>query len=128
MNFSQQDLERLYITYKSNPKNYYKIKEKMIGSMVIASHKKHRKSAAFFFGAVSFIIAVGSSFAAFSGHENSLVALFIIWCIALATFLVWWTIHTRTRMQQLKEDQAFFEKFELISERNPSPEAFLKHW
>lgn len=126
--FSEHDLERLFITYKRNFKNYTKIKDKVIGKDAEQQYKRNRKSSIFFFIAVTFIIVVSSMFSLVANHMNSFIALWMIWGIALTLFIVWSVIYYRTNFDILKKNQAFFEHFESVANNNSSLESFRKNW
>lgn len=126
--FSDHDLERLFLTYKRNFNNYTKIKDKVIGKDAEKLYKRTRKSSIFFFVALSFIILISSAFSLMADHFNSFVALWLIWGIAFTLFSIWSFIYYKTNYQILQKNQAFFDKFENIAEKNNSLEDFRNNW
>ncbi|MBL4650774.1 MAG: hypothetical protein JKY03_13670, partial [Aureispira sp.] len=73
VSFSENDLERLFLTYKRNFKNYSKIKNKVIGKNADIQYKRNRKSTLFFFIALTFIIAITSVFSLVADHMNTFI-------------------------------------------------------
>lgn len=126
--FNNQDLERLYLTYKRNTTNYKKIKNKVIGDDAIEQYKRNRKSSIFFFIAVTFIIIVSSSFSLMASHMDSFIALWMIWGIAFTLFSGWSFFNYKTTYRVLQQNQDFFDKFENIAQKSPTLEDFAIDW
>lgn len=125
--FTTQDLERLYLTYKQNPNNYNKIKDKVIGKDAELQYKSNRKSSIFFFGALTFVVAISSIFSLIGHDINSFGALWTIWAIALIVFIAWSVFYYKTNYQILQKNQQFFEKFESIAQKFQTLEDFKKN-
>ncbi|WMX13740.1 MULTISPECIES: hypothetical protein [unclassified Aureispira] len=128
VSFSENDLERLFLTYKRNFKNYSKIKDKVIGKDAALIYKRNRKSSIFFFIALTFIIVVSSAFSLIADHMNSFVALWMIWGIAAVIFSFWFIAYYRNSFKILQQNQAFFDKFEAVASNNDSLDAFRMNW
>jgi hypothetical protein len=128
VSFSENDLERLYLTYKRNFKNYSKIKDKVIGKDAEIQYKRNRKSSLFFFIALTFIIVVSSVFSLVAEHMNSFIALWMIWGGAAVLFSFWFVTYYRNSSKILQQNQAFFDKFESIANTNESLDGFRMNW
>lgn len=126
--FSTHDLERLFLTYKRNQPNYSKIKNKVIGLDAHSNYKRTRKSSLFFFGALTFIIIISSSFSLVAQDTNSFMALWLIWAIAASVFTTWFAFYYRTNAHVLQKNEAFFNKFETVAQTSNSLEDFTKNW
>lgn len=128
VSFSNDDLERLFLTYKRNMVNYGKIKDKVVGENAEKRYKKGRKSSIFFFIALTFIIIISSSFSLMADHMNSFIALWMIWSIALTLFIIWSVFNYRTNYRIIQQNQAFFDKFEEKANQSNSLQDFVKNW
>lgn len=128
VSFSENDLERLFLTYKRNFKNYTKIKDKVIGKDAEQQYKRNRKSSIFFFIALTFIIVISSAFSLMAEHMNSFIALWMIWGIAASLFSFWFVAYYRNSSKILQQNQAFFHKFETIANNNESLDSFRMNW
>ena len=128
VSFSENDLERLFLTYKRNFKNYSKIKNKVIGENAEMQYKRNRKSSIFFFIALTFIIVISSVFSLVADHMNSFIALWMIWGIAAILFSIWFLTYYKNSSKVLQQNQAFFEKFEAIANNNESLDGFRTNW
>jgi hypothetical protein len=126
--FSQHDTERLFLTYKRNPINYTKIKEEIVGKDLTAHYEQSRKSSWIFFGALTFIIVVSSSFSVMADHWDSFVALWMIWGGIVVLFVGWQILFKRNATSIHEENKAFFERFELIAQDCDSLEDFVTLW
>lgn len=126
--FSAQDLERLFLTYKQNQDNYIKIKDKVIGDDAELQYKSNRKSSFFFFGALTFVVAISSAFSLIASDINSFGALWTIWGIAFILFSAWSVFYYKTNYQILEKNRQFFEKFETTAQSSQSLEDFKKNW
>ena len=126
--FSTKDVERLFLTYKRNQDNYRKIKDKVAGPDAEQQYKSKRKSSIFFFVALTFIIVVSSSFSLIAEHMNSFIALWMIWGGAFIIFVAWSIINYQTNYRILKQNQAFFSKFEAIAKKHDTLEDFTNNW
>lgn len=128
VSFSENDLERLFLTYKRNFKNYSKIKNKVIGKDAERQYKRNRKSSLFFFIALTFIIVISSVFSLVADHMNSFIALWMIWGIASVLFSFWFITYYKNSSKILQQNQAFFDKFEAIANNNESLDGFRMNW
>lgn len=128
VSFSENDLERLFLTYKRNFKNYSKIKNKVIGKDAEKQYKRNRKSTLFFFIALTFIIVISSVFSLVADHMNSFIALWMIWGIAAVLFSIGFTSYYKNSSKVLQQNQAFFDKFEAIANDNESLDGFRMNW
>jgi len=128
VSFSENDLERLFLTYKRNFKNYSKIKNKVIGKNAEQQYKRNRKSSLFFFIALTFIIVISSVFSLVADHMNSFIALWMIWGIAAVLFSFWFITYYKNSSKILQQNQAFFDKFEAIANNNESLDGFRMNW
>lgn len=128
VSFSENDLERLFLTYKRNFKNYSKIKNKVIGKDAEIQYKRNRKSTLFFFIALTFIIVISSVFSLVADHMNSFIALWMIWGIAAVLFSVGFASYYKNSAKILQQNQAFFDKFETIANSNESLDGFRMNW
>ena len=128
VSFSNDDLERLFLTYKRNMVNYGKIKDKVVGENAEKRYKKSRKSSIFFFIALTFIIVISSSFSLMADHMNSFIALWMIWSIALILFIIWSVFNYRTNYRIIQQNQDFFNKFEEKANQSNSLQDFVKNW
>jgi hypothetical protein len=128
VSFSENDLERLFLTYKRNFKNYSKIKNKVIGENAEMQYKRNRKSSIFFFIALTFIIVISSVFSLVADHMDSFIALWMIWGIAAILFSIWFLTYYKNSSKVLQQNQAFFEKFEAIANNNESLDGFRTNW
>lgn len=125
--FSAQDLERLYLTYKKNQDNYTKIKDKVIGEDAELLYKSNRKSSFFFFGALTFVVAISSAFSLIASDINSFGALWTIWALALVLFIAWSVFYYKTNYQVLEKNRQFFQKFEATAQASQSLDDFKKN-
>jgi len=128
VSFSKNDLERLFLTYKHNLKNYTKIKNKVIGKDAERQYKRNQKSSIFFFIALTFIIVISSVFSLVADHMNSFIALWMIWGIAAVLFSFWFITYYKNSSKILQQNQAFFDKFEAIASSNDSLDSFRMNW
>lgn len=126
--FSQHDTERLFLTYKRNPINYTKIKDKIVGKDLSEHHAQARKTSWVFFGALTFIIVVGSSFSFMADHWNSFVALWMIWGGVVVLFIAWRMLFAKNVSSIYSKNKLFFEQFELVAQECDSLEDFVQHW
>lgn len=126
--FSAQDLERLFLTYKQNQDNYSKIKDKVIGEDAELQYKSNRKSSFFFFGALTFVVAISSAFSLIAADINSFGALWTIWGIAFILFTAWSVFYYKTNYQILEKNRQFFQKFEVTAQNSQSLDDFKKNW
>ncbi len=128
VSFSQHNLERLFLTYKRNTPNYTKIKKTILGVNAAEQYKKNFRSRLFFFGAITFIIVVSSSFSLIADHMDSFIALWLIWLGALILFLgSSYIIHQNTSKVHQK-NQSFFDKFEFIANKTANLKEFKEQW
>lgn len=128
VNFSGSELDRLYLTYVQNPVNYQKIKTTIIGADAKTSYKQIRKSGFFFFGAVTFIIAVSSSFSMIAEHWDSFIALWMIWGITFVLLCVWLVLLYKNTTIIYNKNNAFFEQFEATIQQSNSLIEFQNNW
>jgi hypothetical protein len=126
--FSQEDTERLFLTYKKNFRNYNLIKEKVLGRDTEKKYLRNRKSSIFFFGAFTFIIGISSAFSLVGDQMNSLAALGIIWALGFIFFVVWTLINYKANYQVSEQNKAFFDKFEAVAEKCLNLDNFKKSW
>lgn len=126
--FSQHDVERLFLTYKRNPINYTKIKQEIVGGDLQERYQSVRKSSYLFFGAVTFIIVVSSSFSLIAEHYDSLIALWMIWGITALLFAGWMIMNHRNTYAIYHKNENFFGHFELIAQSCDSLEEFVGNW
>lgn len=125
---SDSDKERLFLTYRNNPENYQKIKNKLIGDRSKTSYQRTQKSLRFFFAALTFIIIISSAFSIVGDQPNSLIALWIIWTISLVFFILINRYNYRFNFKNQEEQIVFFEAFEKIAQHSESKDQFLKAW
>jgi len=123
--FSQQDIERLFLTYKRKPLNYEKIKNTVIGDSIDKQYRKNQHSALLFIITVSFVIIVGSAFSLVAGHWNTFISLLVIWGFALAGYFVWRYITYRLIWRTYQSNKTFFEDFEQNAQDANSLEDFI---
>ncbi|MCH2022956.1 MAG: hypothetical protein MK207_10810 [Saprospiraceae bacterium] len=128
VSFSNEDLDRLFLTYKRNFSNYQKIKSKFIGKNAALKYNKSRKSSILFFIALTFIIIVSSIFSIIGALPNSFAALWIIWSIAFILFMLWSYYNYKINNQILNKNKTFFSKFEELAKKHETLEEFKKHW
>jgi hypothetical protein len=128
VDFSEQELERLYLTYKNKPSNYQKIKTKIVGIDTSLAYRKTRKSGFVFFGGVTFIIAISSSFSFMAEHWDSFIALWMIWGIFFTLLLGWLFLLHKTTWNVHDYNQKFFETFENTASKVSSLQQFLQTW
>lgn len=128
VDFSEQELERLYLTYKNKPNNYQKIKKKIVGIDTSANYRKTRKSGLIFFGGVTFIIVVSSSFSFMAQHWDSFIALWMIWSIFLVLLIGWLFLLNKTTWQIHDYNRDFFEKFESTATHTTDLRQFKQKW
>ncbi len=114
--FSQHDIERLFLTYKRNPINYTKIKQEIVGSNLQEGYQRVRRSSYLFFGAVTFIIIISSSFSLVAEHYDSLIALWMIWGVTTLLFAGWMVFNYRNTYATYSRNENFFDHFELIAQ------------
>ena len=125
--FSQHDTERLFLTYKRNPINYTKIKDKIVGKDLSEHYAQGRKSSWIFFSALSFIILISSSFSVMADHWDSFTALWMIWGGIVVIFTIWRFSFKRNVSSVHDKNKDFFEQFELIAQECDSLEDFVQH-
>ncbi len=128
VSFSNQDLDRLFLTYKRNLTNYKKIKSNVIGKDAELQYNRNRKSSIMFFVALTFIIAVSSIFSLIGSLPDSFTALWAIWGIAFVLFMAWWYNNYKTNYQVLQKNQVFFSTFEEVAQKHDLLEEFKKGW
>ena len=128
ISFSNQELERLFLTYKRNPTNYQKIKLKVIGKNAELQYKRNKKSSIIFFIALTFIITVSSLFSLIGSLPDSFIALWIIWSITLVLFIFWSYYNYKKNHLVLEKNKAFFSKFEETAQKHTLLEEFKKNW
>lgn len=126
--FSQHDTERLFLTYKRNPINYTKIKDEIVGKDLTAYYAQSKKSSWIFFGALTFIIVVSSSFSMIANHWDSFVALWMIWGGIVVLFTLWRTFFKRNATSIHDKNKDFFQQFEQVAQECDSLEDFIQHW
>lgn len=126
--FSQHDTERLFLTYKRNPINYTKIKDNIVGKDLSKFYAQSHKSSWVFFGALTFIIVISSSFSIVADHWDSFVALWMIWGGILILFIAWRIFFTRNASSIHTKNKDFFEQFELVAQECDSLEDFVQLW
>lgn len=128
VDFSEQELERLYLTYKNKPTNYHKIKQKIVGADTSTTYRKTRKSGFIFFGGVTFIIVVSSSFSFMAAHWDSFIALWMIWSIFLVLLIGWLFLLNKTTWKIHDHNKAFFEQFESTAAHATDLKEFQQQW
>ena len=128
VSFSNQDLDRLFLTYKRNLTNYKKIKSTIIGKNAELQYIRSRKSSIMFFVALTFIIAVSSIFSLIGALPDSFIALWIIWGIAFVLFMAWSYNNYKTNYQTLQKNQVFFSTFEETAQKCALLEEFKTIW
>lgn len=128
INFSAQELNQLYLTFKRNPSNYTKIKEMILGVNSEEKFARNKKSLRFFFITVTFIIAVSSSFSLMADHMNSFISLWLIWTGAFILFIAANIIINKNTTYVQEKNKAFFEAFEFTANKNTSLDAFQSEW
>ncbi len=126
--FSQHDTERLFLTYKRNPINYTKIKDQIVGKDLSEHYAQSRKSSWVFFGALSFIILVSSSFSVMADHWDSFIALWMIWGGIVVLFIGWRVLFAKNATSIHDKNKYFFDRFELVAQECDSLEDFVQHW
>ncbi|MFK7798081.1 MAG: hypothetical protein AB8E82_11555 [Aureispira sp.] len=126
--FSQHDTERLFLTYKRNPINYTKIKDKIVGKDLSAHYTQAKKSSWIFFGALTFIIVISSSFSIMADHWDSFVALWMIWGGIVVLFTIGRVLFNRNATSIHDKNKDFFQAFELVAQECDSLEDFVLHW
>ncbi len=126
--FSQEDTERLFLTYKNNFQNYNLIKEKLLGREIVKKYLRNRKSSIFIFSAFTFIIGVSSAFSLVGEQTNTLAALGIIWSLGFILFATWTLINYKANYQITEQNKVFFDKFESVAEKCTNLENFKKSW
>jgi len=128
IDFSKEEVARLYLTYKRRPENYDKIKKRLMGSKARKEYHKGQRGRYFFMGAVIAISMVGSAYAFFLGHWGSFGAIWLIcaaFLIALGTFSF---VAYRNFELVFKRNVAFFEQFEALAEKRNNVEDFQIDW
>lgn len=126
--FSPHEVERLFLTYKRNPINYTKIKQEIVGGNSQEGYQKVRKSSYLFFGAITFIIVVSSSFSLIAQHYDSLIALWMIWGITALLFAFWMVFNYRNTYAIYSKNEEFFDCFELVAQSCDTLEEFVGSW
>lgn len=126
--FSTHDTERLFLTYKRNPINYTKIKDKIVGKDLSEHYAQGKKSSWIFFGALSFIILISSSFSVMADHWDSFIALWMIWGGIVVLFIAWRILFARNATSIHDKNKNFFDNFELVAQECDSLEDFIQHW
>lgn len=126
--FSQHDTERLFLTFKRNPINYTKIKDEIVGKDLSEHYAQAKKSSWIFFGALTFIIVVSSSFSIMADHWDSFVALWMIWGGIVVLFTLWRVFFRRNATAIYDKNKIFFQEFEQVAQTCDSLEDFIQHW
>lgn len=124
----KQDLEQLYITYTTLPKNYQKLKDKMAGDSAKKAWKQNQRGRWFFMIGVGLIALAGSAFAYWMENSASVFALFLIWAVVSIIFGTISVISYRKSYSVLLENSLFFDKFESIATTAKSLEVFKNTW
>jgi cytochrome c biogenesis protein CcdA len=124
ISFSPTELERLYLTYQHNAKNYAEIKHLVLGKEERLSFVDGLRGRLLFVLATALIATVSSIFSYFSDHIDSLVAIWLIWLGIVVVFSVWTFLQYQTSHKIWLRNRQFFDEFERAAKQSPNLQAF----
>lgn len=129
LSFTEEEVERLFLTFKRNPKNYQKIKDRVIGEGSKTMFKKEMRGRCVFAGGVTVVSLISSVFAIVAQNMGSLAAIWIIWLGAVLLSMGWFLVVYKNAYVILAQNETFFEKFEDKAEQCETLEDFkiLQH-
>lgn len=126
--FSQDDIYRLFLTFRHNPQNYQKIKEKVIGEGAMQQFKHEMRGRWVFLIAVTFIALVSSLYPMATGDYQSAAAVGVLWLCIVVVFFVWYFIAYQFSFRVLKKNETFFTEFEQKAQQCQVLEEFKNVW
>ncbi|MCP4443275.1 MAG: hypothetical protein GY810_30600 [Aureispira sp.] len=110
--FTEEEIERLFLTYKRNPKNYQKIKDRVVGEGSKMMFKKEMRGRYIFAGAVTIISLISSVYSIVAQHWGSLAAIWIVWFGAILISMGWFAVSYKNAYSVLAKNEDFFKAFE----------------
>ncbi len=128
VDFSPEEIERLYLTYQRNPENYDEIKKRLFGNAAKNGLQKSIRSRFFFIIALSIVAIVGSMYAFFASHWGSFGAIWIIWAgfaIGVGSSIY---LSYKNAFLVMKANEQFFQDFEQIAAQASSLDDFKIDW
>jgi len=126
--FTDQEIERLYLTYRNNPGNYSEIKKRLFGEGAKIEFKRNLKGRLYFMAALTVVAIASSFFSIFAEHWASLGAIWIIWAGFMIGLAVAMYISYKDAFLVLKKNEAFFDNFEKIAVNAATLEDFIIDW
>lgn len=128
LHFTQDDVYRLFLTYKRNPSNYNKIKERVIGEGARKQFGREMRGKWLFLGAITIIALVSSLYPMAAGDWRSAGALAVLWLAFVLAFGIWYAVSYRLSYRVLRRNELFFEDFEQIAQACSVLEEFDRRW
>jgi hypothetical protein len=129
IDFNQEEIERLYLTYQNNPQNYTEIKKRLFGKLVKSKVQKSIRSRALFIFVLSIVAIVGSSYAYFfAEHWGSFGAIWIIWAgfaLGIGSSIYF---SYKNSILTMRANEQFFQDFEQIAEKAEDLDDFKIDW
>lgn len=124
LSFTTEEVERLFLTYKRNPQNYQKIKDRVIGDGSKTMFQKEMRGRYVFAGAVTVICLISTVFAVVAQNMGTLIAIWIIWAGAVLLSMGWFLVVYKNAYTVLAKNEKFFNTFEAKAEECESLEDF----
>lgn len=128
LNFTKEDIERLYLTFQRNPTNYHKIKERVVGEGARQQFRREMRGRWIFLAAITIVAIVSSLYPMAAGDWRSVGALWVVWAGFIVVFTVWYVLSYRFSYSIVQQNESFFESFESVANASPDIEAFRKKW
>lgn len=128
LSFSQDDIYRLFLTFRHNQDNYQKIKERVIGDGARVQFRREMRGKWIFLAGISFIAVASSLYPMVAGDWQSAGALWVLWAGCLVVFFTWYIISYQLSYRVLKKNEVFFEDFEHKAEQCQVLEDFRRVW
>lgn len=132
LDFTNEETYKLYIAYHEYPESYAFIKRKAVGKGVQSYRNAELGGRLRATGLITFITLAGSAFAVFAGdRENmwtTIGALWLIWLILNTAFLGSYFLGANRQLGILKENEAFFQRFEACAKQAKTLDDFKIDW
>lgn len=132
LDFTEEETYKLYIAYHQYPESYAFIKQKAVGKGVESYRNAELGGRMRAAGLITFITLAGSAFAVFAGDRanmwTTIGALWLIWLILNTAFFGSYFLGANRQLRILKENEAFFQRFETCASRAVTLEDFKIDW
>ena len=129
LRFGREEIERLFLTYLRQPKNYLRIKETVLGkSSDKPDLSRLLRGRILFLFTLALVALVGSGFAFVSDNYDTIAAIWVIWLGALILIAGFTYLQYQETHKVWKENHHFFEHFEQIALQASDLSAFNQHY